>query len=939
MALLDILNQVTGTKGKSVREIETIYNGSSSNLTLSTYDIEADYNAQAWEPGKRVYFQSTPQRLALIQQKLQENLNKIESDITSNIGALFDLIEKNSAAGGLGIEASLGVGEDILINSNNENEILQAGADLEQTISNLLTSDAALDTIINAFIAKFTLDIQRLDNEIFNLLDDKDGNFSNGSTDASAAKYIVISKNSPALIADNINQVFDAVFKTPYEDDHGTGSWTNKTEKTLLYNFFQKGTLNLSPGLIDKIIEDKAISEEDLAGITKQSQFLGKYNYTEFLALAGTYYGTSGDTDATIKQLSLDHLEAITPKYFEDNRTLQDILSGKATNNDSSNINRAFQSASGQIKSAAESAIQLLGSGFDKIPRNNFETFVRNNPILAIDHLETQKASLSNPQDIAIVDNKIKTLIEFNKREVASQIQWYTEKNKRSTDPDAITHNNEILDILQGNDGILSKLNNYNSSSSAAEIIELYNSSSELKLETLDLSNGEAFNDAALDQIITSGLKIQNVHKALYANEMLEAGKLNANHSGKKLAEPAADGTIPESKEIAPPSVSPTISSGIIAVIGNEILHKANSLINDSSIPDSAWLTTNSTILKNINDRIPTLNDPTATAGKVFLDNLRIVFRDVIKQFVTSDVQNFKDSVDKAKIAINSQDTLVGDSSIILDSNNTDTNLNNIEQALNGDIFAGTNFIHKAGLGKVKPYLDDVVQTSKLQINITNTAINVLTGQIQNKLQEIAGSTDPDEILILQAELQALQNALQAQQDQLTIQQNRLDQTNDLLDKPGKIKDLFKQLNDNVSSVIDLNNPLDVIKSALLDNYKTKLQTYSDKLTDHFRDDTDANGVTNIEERFQNALVDTSLDLNQDGINDFRNIQDTIDKISELGNNMADVFGSKEKVNGDMKQQSIKRLILMMFVMSMLEYSDWEYNKAEADLSRYAVPE
>ncbi len=59
---------------------------------------------------------------------------------------------------------------------------------------------------------------------------------------------------------------------------------------------------------------------------------------------------------------------------------------------------------------------------------------------------------------------------------------------------------------------------------------------------------------------------------------------------------------MPEDTTMAPPQVSPTILSGVIAAIGNQILYKANDLIYNSKIPDSNWVDNNVTILKDIDN-------------------------------------------------------------------------------------------------------------------------------------------------------------------------------------------------------------------------------------------------------------------------------------------------------------------------------------------------
>ncbi len=1006
LALLDILNQVTGTKGNNVKQFDIIEDGHvPSNLTLGVYNVRAGINA--WEANQLVYFQSTPQRLSLIQQKLQANLNKIQDDITSNISTLFDLIQKPSGQGGLGIQDQLDAAEGILSTASGDS-ISSTGNNLEQRIIALLTDDSpggALDKIIDAFIANFSLDFGRLDSEIFDLLDDKDGVFSsdgNGedSTDASAAKYLVsFGTDKPAMLVDSINKVFDIIFKSQHEEAHGIGTWTSDVEQNALSNFvgnlFNKGSLNLDPGLIDAIITDKNISNDELSKITQQGQFFQKYSFQDFLSFASDYYGTSGDTDATIKQLTLNHLQSITPQYFDDNRTLQDILSGKSNNNyDDSNLNRVFQSAGDQVKEAASSAIELLGTGHKALSKNSFEDFVKNNPILMVQYLE-------NKDDPALKD-EIQQLIEFNTRAVESQIQYYTESNKRLQKDEVanavqIQHNQEMLDILQGPDGqggILAKLQEYDGSNvSASDIINLYNSSTldpELQLGSIDISK---INEAALSNIIKNGLDVQNVHAALYANEILEAGKLNANYTARELPKMSDSGEMPEDKTVAPPEAAPTILSGVIAAIGNQILYKANDLLRNPNIPDSNWVSNNVGILEDIDSQIEsgTITAGT-TAGKAFLDNLKSAFRGIIKQFVTSDVQSFKDSVDQAKTAIASEKVLAGSNPNILDSNDTENNLNEIEFALTQDIFVAANFINKAGLSNVKVYLEDIVNqlddtdyTTEIQqqqalinsikvshdlrtskknklenelnsidqttINDANDLLQTLSElplDQQNQLINDLGSSDPtivtnainSIISFAQTEIDQLktnQKQAETQKDQLEVNQSSLDRANHLLNDQGGVNGLAAKLTSDVNSVLDPNNPPSDIKAALLDNYRTKLEDYSNKLTDHFNDDSNGDGTKDIEQIFKDTLVTTGLDLNHDGINDFQNIQSTIDKISELGDSVTNIFGSKAAQEGGVNQQSIRRLILMMFAMSILEYSDWDYNKTQADMSNYAV--
>ena len=76
-----------------------------------------------------------------------------------------------------------------------------------------------------------------------------------------------------------------------------------------------------------------------------------------------------------------------------------------------------------------------------------------------------------------------------------------------------------------------------------------------------------------------------------------------------------------------------------------------------------------------------------------------------------------------------------------------------------------------------------------------------------------------------------------------------------------------------------------------------------------------------------------------DGIKDLRTEASRIldMEIPEDETDLVNLLDERKADFGGIEQQSIKRLILLMFVLSMLEYSDWDYRKTEADQSRYSV--
>ncbi len=82
---------------------------------------------------------------------------------------------------------------------------------------------------------------------------------------------------------------------------------------------------------------------------------------------------------------------------------------------------------------------------------------------------------------------------------------------------------------------------------------------------------------------------------------------------------------------------------------------------------------------------------------------------------------------------------------------------------------------------------------------------------------------------------------------------------------------------------------------------------------------------------------DDLVDTNNDGINDFASFRNFSKNIEDLSNTIKNTFGSKDQVEGGIDQQGIRRLILLMFVFSILEAGDWDFREQEADTSRYQI--
>lgn len=114
------------------------------------------------------------------------------------------------------------------------------------------------------------------------------------------------------------------------------------------------------------------------------------------------------------------------------------------------------------------------------------------------------------------------------------------------------------------------------------------------------------------------------------------------------------------------------------------------------------------------------------------------------------------------------------------------------------------------------------------------------------------------------------------------------------------------------------------------------MKAYSDSLT-NFEVDNNADGQSDIINTFKASLNQTSLDLDGNGENDFVDIQNMIDKLGLLSENIVNTFGGIDPSTGGIDQQGIRRLILLMFVFSMLEAGDWQARKDDTEVERYAV--
>ncbi|MDD9898288.1 MAG: hypothetical protein OXU45_04715, partial [Candidatus Melainabacteria bacterium] len=294
LALFNLLNQVTGSEGDNVKNFEI---EGADPLTLALYTLEADESSHAWSPRERIYFQDNGQKLRNLQAKLRTNFDRIESDITGNINTLFKLISlsenNNTDIDGDGVidkgvvvgDANKSILEEISAIANDSEK---TNEDLENAIEELVTGETAINRLVDALFANFNLNVQRLDDEIFDLLDDGDDVFSSdntGTDSTETTKYFLdFGDDSPAYIASSLEDAADRTLAFLESQHDGDEPWNRDTAVSnySLGKFFN-GRLLLDQGLIDAIIaddkyfsQDPDIQKEELKEIRNQRDFLTK---------------------------------------------------------------------------------------------------------------------------------------------------------------------------------------------------------------------------------------------------------------------------------------------------------------------------------------------------------------------------------------------------------------------------------------------------------------------------------------------------------------------------------------------------------------------------------------------------------------------------------------------------------------------------------------
>jgi hypothetical protein len=958
--LLGMLNNAIGAEGQlGAKEAEIIFNDGNGNRTetVSNQLIAPNAEDPKWKEDERIFYQATHKRVDLIAQELENSLDEIKDSLVGNITGLFETLaaKENYSADG---KKSINELEMDIMNATTTEELIAAQEALEARTEEILTSEEALTEMVNIFFESFELTIQKINDEIFNKLHDFDDDYANGASDIENEKFFfqrtyelpgdIEGEAKPAVILNSKEEVLAKIIedrKLIHEDRFGAGTYTDTMRESYIYGEVQgkldSGELKLSDTMIEKIIEERNISEEQLNSIDEMSDFLDLVSLNTLIEYTGI-----ADRKQAIESLFKDHLQIYTPKYYEDQRTIFDILNGKNNDVNSGNTkDRIFSSIDSQMKNVAQGIDDLMRNGYDKVGSSNLQIAIRNNPFAGIEYLESQREAVKELDGIytELLEEQIEVLTV---RQV-THIKNFTEELVRERREIRLSgeENNARIDeinaLIDKAVAVELQLRNYKVEDNAdtrAKLAELFPDDAAISFDQSGALNYKTFTNA-----MDPEAKYTRAAKVLYVMEDQESGKKNAEYTTKKLPTPQSDGTIPEDTMPIPPLLSPSPLSAVIAKIGDTVIEKSQALINGDSIPTTDWMVENTSTLMTINEKLSDL--VAGSAGEAFLNSLRENFKDVIKEVLTqsSPLKEVQDSIKEDLIKV---DAYLGEG-FDLNQSAFSTNITSITNSLGANfdesqkkIEQGNNFINLAGVKPVKDYLAENIDALD----------DVNYGQeIENRLNEIEiinqrerDGTITEEDIARRAQLQGEVRGLRADENNLEAAQNLLYGPGGTAANPqaNSVLDLFNNYDQNMNTVIakrgglngqDKIDFLTLVETELGEEFKDAVQEYSNSMSDFsVREDA-------LIDRFKESINDADLDLDGNGENDFVDIENMIQNLNALSENITNTFGGMDAQEGGVDAQSIRRLILLMFLFSILEAGEWDSRLQDASVDRYAI--
>ena len=997
--LNNAVGETNGNIGASIFNISD-ENGKEQELTLSKHEITKTVLDKNWKEAETIYYQTAHLRIDEIREKFNTGYSKLtksllntnEENAKENINALFANLE-TKVKDKLNSLDSDPETEGIQIDPNSSFD------DLSTIKKNFIENNLPkiINDIVNESITTvFNKDLKTLTDEIFALIHDNNDEFAD-----TTEKFLYKNKNNETMILNDagaiLNQLLiDKNISQENQDNFITNalralynSGDLKLSETVIEEIISQKNISEDElsfykmedfleqisfsDLIDiselnheellkshleittpKYIEDtrtlfdilngkenidtKDAKERIFASVQSQFTNLAK-GVSDVLEKGYDKIGQS-DIEINIRRYPLQaakYLNSLKADQSSENRALID-----------KEIEKLIKLQKKEIKNFQNiDQTAFINREIDKLFKANKLRFSEETRGKIIDHLVAKKPEEEEEQEAYRAeleksnDKKLIKLISFEELldfSDLSKIELFKEHlgqtNKKDNGKFKITSKTDVEIEFDNIDDLLEAVFEKNNIGGlnkklAQETIELLDKYPKGDSETLldnNLANlfGKEYTETQgiIDELNldfeqfkkisqNTSTKIENISTSLYALEFMSASRKNSESFTKKRATPREDGSFPEDNSPITPLLSPSPLAMVIAKIGKTLINKTNELANGGSIPTTEWLTEENNLLQNINGSLKLALDTGELEDTLTMILTKSLETVAMKPFnVLTTLEKIID--DKKAEKIKHEDDRDTHNEILTAKPKLISSLESLRASEEDSSEEDSNYQD----------LDELIN------NIDNKSIQDIK-DIINNLKNL--NEDQEK---LKKDINALIYPLEKHET----------------DHPGILKKKFNVIDQDIKDFeAAINNCKTVINQTKTDYKKAfsfAVNGLDEKLIGKYdveKDDNPNDFMSIFNEYLASDDLDLDgdgvddLDTNNDGINDFASFRNFSKNIEDLSNTIKNTFGSKDQVEGGIDQQGIRRLILLMFVFSILEAGDWDFREQEADTSRYQI--
>lgn len=992
LALIDLLNNAVGeTNGNIGASIFNISdeNGEEQELTLSKHQITKTVLDKNWKEAETIYYQAAHLRIDEIREKFNTGYSDLTESLlnTDTINALFAELETKVAnsldsdlkTDGIQIDPSLSFEEILSLKEN--------------FIANNLPE--IIDDIVTNFVnTAFNDDLKTLTDEIFALIHDNNDEFAD-----TTEKFLYTNKNNETMILNDagaiLNQLLiDKNISQENQDNFITNalralynSGDLKLSETVIENIISQKNISedeLSFYKMEDFLEQ--ISFSDLNAISNATELLkshleittpkyiedtrtlfdilnGKENIdakdakerifasvqSQFTNLAK---GVSDVLEKGYDKIGQSDIEINIRKYPLQAAKYLNSLKANQSSEDRALIDKEIEKLIKLQKKEIENFQNIDQTGFinreiDKLFKANKLRFSEETRGKIIDHLvakkpeeeqEAYRAELGKSNDKKLIKLiSFEELLDFSD---LSKIELFKEHlgqtNKTDNGKFKITSKTDVEIEFDNIDDLLEAVFEKNNIGGlnkklAQETIELLDKFPKGDSETLldnNLANlfGKEYTETKgiIDELNldfeqfkkisqNTSTKFENISTSLYALEFMSASKKNSESFTKKRATPREDGSFPEDNSPIAPLLSPSPLAMVIAKIGKTLINKTNELANGASIPTTEWLTEENNLLQNINGSLELALD----TGKLQKTLTMILAKsiDTVVKKPFNDLTVLEERINAIKAEKKEQEEDRINNKTILD------NLENIQ----------------------RPNQENRVNTAKTDLidSLKNLGDNY-------NLDDLINNIDSHSKQYIKNIIDNLEDLNEAQKKEIDdLLDSLFEHKKDLEDIKTNINGRNQRIQENDRRIRDCDDRINTKTADYKEAFSSAVNGLDEKLIGEYdvEDDENPNDFMSIFNEYlasddldlDGDGVDDLVDINNDGINDFASFRNFSKNIEDLSNTIKNTFGSKDQVEGGIDQQGIRRLILLMFVFSILEAGDWDFREQEADTSRYQI--